>query len=36
VEVQIVVPDQPSEAERKLYEQLRDIETFQPRRDVPL
>jgi curved DNA-binding protein len=36
VEVQIVVPDQPSEAERKLYEQLREIETFQPRRDLPL
>jgi curved DNA-binding protein len=35
VEVQIVVPDQPSEEERKLYEQLREIETFQPRRDLP-
>jgi curved DNA-binding protein len=36
VEVQIVVPDQPSEAERKLYEQLRDIETFEPRQNLPL
>ncbi|MFP4133701.1 MAG: DnaJ C-terminal domain-containing protein, partial [Halothece sp.] len=31
VEMQIVVPTEPSEAERELYEQLKAIETFNPR-----
>lgn len=31
VEMQIVVPSEPSEAERELYEQLKAVETFNPR-----
>lgn len=31
VEMQIVVPSEPSEAERELYEQLKGVETFNPR-----
>ncbi|HEY9649924.1 MAG TPA: J domain-containing protein [Coleofasciculaceae cyanobacterium] len=36
VELQIVVPRNPSSHERKLYEQLRQSETFTPRTDSPV
>ncbi|MBV8885749.1 MAG: J domain-containing protein [Chroococcidiopsidaceae cyanobacterium CP_BM_RX_35] len=36
VEIQIVVPKDPSEQERELYEKLRQIETFNPRLDLPI
>lgn len=36
VEIQIVVPKDPSEAERELYEKLRHIETFDPRSNLPV
>ncbi|MDY6939913.1 MAG: J domain-containing protein [Cyanobacteriota bacterium] len=35
VEVQIALPPQISDRERELYEQLRRIETFNPRQDLP-
>lgn len=34
VEMQIVVPSEPSEAERELYEQLKAVETFNPRDSI--
>ncbi|PSP15815.1 MAG: molecular chaperone DnaJ [Cyanobacteria bacterium QS_8_64_29] len=34
VEIAIAVPSDPSEAERSLYEQLRQVEAFDPRRDL--
>lgn len=36
VEIRIEVPRDPSPAERELYEKLRQLETFNPRSDVPL
>ncbi|MBW4521713.1 MAG: J domain-containing protein [Scytolyngbya sp. HA4215-MV1] len=36
VEIQIVVPKDPSSTERELYEKLRQTETFSPRADLPL
>ncbi len=36
VEIQIVVPRDPSPQERELYEKLRQIETFNPRLDLPV
>jgi len=36
VEIQIVVPREPSTQERELYEKLRQIETFNPRLDLPV
>ncbi|MFB2923401.1 DnaJ C-terminal domain-containing protein [Aerosakkonema funiforme] len=36
VEIQIVVPKNPSLRERELYEKLRGIETFNPRADLPV
>ncbi|MBV9386343.1 MAG: J domain-containing protein [Chroococcidiopsidaceae cyanobacterium CP_BM_ER_R8_30] len=36
VEIQIVVPKDPSEPEKELYEKLRQIETFNPRLDLPV
>lgn len=36
VEIQIVVPKDPSPRERELYEKLRQIETFNPRADLPV
>jgi curved DNA-binding protein len=36
VEVQIVMPKEVSEAERELYEKLRQIETFNPRANLPV
>ncbi|HAX76615.1 MAG TPA: molecular chaperone DnaJ, partial [Cyanobacteria bacterium UBA11372] len=36
VEIQIVVPRNPSLRERELYEKLRQIETFNPRTDLPV
>lgn len=36
VEIQIVVPREPSAEERELYEKLRQIETFNPRLDLPV
>lgn len=36
VEIQIVVPKNPSLRERELYEKLRQIETFNPRTDLPV
>jgi curved DNA-binding protein len=36
VEIHIVVPRDPSPQERELYEQLRQIETFNPRLDLPI
>lgn len=36
VEVQIVVPVAPSPQERSLYQKLREVETFNPRRDLPV
>jgi curved DNA-binding protein len=35
VEVQVVIPKDISEAERELYEKLRQLETFNPRLDLP-
>lgn len=34
VEIQIVTPKQLGEAERELYQQLREIETFKPRQNI--
>jgi curved DNA-binding protein len=36
VEVQIVVPRDPSSQEREIYEKLRQFETFNPRADLPV
>ncbi|MCL1466398.1 DnaJ C-terminal domain-containing protein [Argonema galeatum] len=36
VEIQIVVPKNPSPRELELYEKLRQIETFNPRADLPV
>ncbi|MDX2099071.1 MAG: J domain-containing protein [Leptolyngbyaceae cyanobacterium bins.59] len=36
VEIQIVVPKDPSEQERELYEKLRHVETFNPRSGLPI
>ncbi|HEY9674562.1 MAG TPA: J domain-containing protein [Waterburya sp.] len=36
VEIQIVVPRNPSSQERELYEQLRQSENFNPRADLPV
>lgn len=36
VEIQLVVPRNPSTQERELYEKLRQIETFNPRADLPV
>ncbi len=36
VEIQIICPKEPSPQERELYEQLRQIETFNPRLDLPV
>ena len=36
VELQIIVPRDPNSQERELYEQLRQIETFNPRHDLPV
>ncbi|MBL1175981.1 DnaJ C-terminal domain-containing protein [Pantanalinema sp. GBBB05] len=36
VEVQIVTPKELSEPERELYEKLRELETFNPRGDLPV
>jgi curved DNA-binding protein len=36
VEIQVVVPRDPSSAERELYEKLRQTETFSPRADLPI
>jgi curved DNA-binding protein len=36
LEIQIVVPKHPSTAEREIYQQLRDLETFNPRLDLPV
>ena len=36
IEIQIVVPSNPSSQERELYEQLQDSETFTPRADLPV
>jgi curved DNA-binding protein len=36
VEIQVVVPRNPSLRERELYEKLRQIETFNPRLDLPI
>ena len=36
VEIQIVVPKEPSEAERELYEKLRQLEEFNPRANLPV
>lgn len=36
VEIQIVVPRNPSPQERELYEKLHQIETFNPRADLPV
>ncbi len=36
VEIQIVVPREPTTQERELYEKLRQIETFNPRLDLPV
>ncbi len=35
VEVQIVVPKNPSKRERELYEQLLEIQSFDPRENLP-
>lgn len=35
VEIQIVVPRDPSPQEREVYEKLRQVETFNPRADLP-
>jgi curved DNA-binding protein len=36
VEIQLVVPRNPSDQERELYEKLRQVETFDPRGDLPV
>lgn len=36
VEIQIIVPREISPQERDLYEKLRQLETFNPRADLPL
>ncbi|MBC7970966.1 MAG: J domain-containing protein [Verrucomicrobia bacterium] len=36
VEIQIMVPRDPSAQERELYEKLRQLETFNPRADLPV
>lgn len=36
VEIQIVVPKNPPAPERDLYEQLRQVEKFNPRADLPV
>lgn len=36
VEIQIMVPRDPSPQERELYEKLRQLETFDPRADLPV
>ncbi|KKD38721.1 MAG: J domain-containing protein [Limnoraphis robusta] len=36
VELKIVVPKDPSPQERELYEKLRQIEAFKPRKDLPV
>lgn len=36
VEIQLVVPRNPNTQERELYEKLRQIETFDPRADLPV
>ncbi len=36
VEIQLVVPRNPSTQEREIYEKLRQIETFNPRADLPV
>lgn len=36
VEIQVMVPTNPSPQERDLYEKLRQIETFNPRLDLPV
>jgi len=36
VEIQIAVPRDPSPQERELYEKLRQLETFNPRADLPV
>lgn len=36
VEIQIMVPRDPSLQERELYEKLRQLETFNPRADLPV
>lgn len=36
VEIQIMVPRDPSPQERELYEKLRQLETFNPRADLPV
>jgi curved DNA-binding protein len=35
LEIQIVVPKNPSTEEREIYQQLRELETFNPRLDLP-
>jgi curved DNA-binding protein len=35
VEIQIVVPKNPSKRERELYEQLLEIQSFDPRENLP-
>lgn len=36
VELKIVVPQDPSPQERELYEKLRQVEAFKPRKDLPV
>jgi curved DNA-binding protein len=36
VELQIAIPKEISEPERELYEKLRRLETFNPRKDLPV
>jgi curved DNA-binding protein len=36
VEIQIVIPKEITEEEEKLYQQLREIESFNPRADLPV
>jgi curved DNA-binding protein len=36
VEIQLVLPKELSDAERELYEKLRQVETFNPRADLPV
>jgi curved DNA-binding protein len=36
LEIQIVVPKNPAPAERELYQKLREIESFNPRLDLPI
>ncbi|MFN7357159.1 MAG: J domain-containing protein, partial [Pseudanabaena sp.] len=35
VEIQIVVPKNPSNRERELYEQLLKVQSFDPRENLP-